>query len=311
MSDSAPSVGEKLRRRPSDNASSSSSSSSIIAARSTGQQPAGLEDIRTHVSRRPSRPFDAKLERAQTALSYVRSRRPIPPFSHVLSHKPTDVDVIVTFDGEDDPYKPRNWTTRQKVVTTALYGLTTAGSTFASSVYSAGIRQVAEDFHVGTEVSSLGISLLLFGFGTGPLLWAPLSEVYGRKTAVLIPYFISACFAVATATAENIQTVCITRFFAGFFGSAPVTNTGGVLNDLFAPDTRGLAMVGYAMAVVGGPIIGPISEYPNAPKCGRKLIHFSSWWCSCPDTIPWVALDRISDIDTHDDHISLGHHLHR
>jgi MFS family permease len=135
------------------------------------------------------------------------------------------------------------------------------GATFASSVYSPGVSQIAHDFHVGPEVSTLGISLLLFGFGIGPLLWAPLSEVYGRKVAVLIPYFTSAIFSLGTATAKDIQTVCITRFFAGFFGSAPITNTGGVLNDLYAPDKRGLAMVGYAMAVVGGPTLGPIGMY--------------------------------------------------
>lgn len=51
----------------------------------------------------------------------------------------------------------------------------------------------------------------------------------------------------------------ITRFFAGFFGSAPVTNTGGVLSDIWSPEQRGAAIVGYAMAVVGGPVIGPIA----------------------------------------------------
>lgn len=271
MADNGSIEGEKPRRLTPVN-TSSSSGSSIAAGQTTRHEPAHLEEIRTQVSRRPPRPFDAQLARAQTALSTVRSRRSIPPFSHVLSHKQTDVDVIVTFDGDDDPYKPRNWTTRQKVVTTALYGLTTAGSTFASSVYSAGIVQVSEDFHVSNEVSSLGISLLLLGFGLGPLLWAPLSEVYGRKVAVLIPYFISACFAIATATAANIQTIMITRFFAGFFGSAPVTNTGGVLNDLFAPDTRGLAMVGYAMAVVGGPLTGPIGMAYAVEAINRILI---------------------------------------
>lgn len=50
----------------------------------------------------------------------------------------------------------------------------------------------------------------------------------------------------------------ITRFFAGFFGSAPVTNTGGVLGDIWTAEERGAAIVGYAMAVVGGPVIGPI-----------------------------------------------------
>lgn len=48
------------------------------------------------------------------------------------------------------------------------------------------------------------------------------------------------------------------RFFTGLFGSAPVTNTGGVLGDIWSAEQRGLAIVGYAMAVVGGPTIGPI-----------------------------------------------------
>jgi hypothetical protein len=45
---------------------------------------------------------------------------------------------------------------------------------------------------------------------------------------VLPPFFVAACFAFDTATGKDIQTVLITRFFAGFFSSAPVTNTGGV-----------------------------------------------------------------------------------
>lgn len=55
----------------------------------------------------------------------------------------------------------------------------------------------------------------------GPIVFAPLSEIYGRKWPTLAPLFISACFAAATATAENVQTIMITRFFAGVFASAP------------------------------------------------------------------------------------------
>ena len=85
-----------------------------------------------------------------------------------------------------------------------------------------------------------------------------MSEVYGRKPAVLAPYFVAAIFSFGTATAKDLQTIMITRFFAGFFGSAPVTNTGGVLGDIWTAEQRGAAIVGYAMAVVGGPILGPI-----------------------------------------------------
>lgn len=126
------------------------------------------------------------------------------------------------------------------------------------SSYSTGQGQISDEFGVSMEVSTLGTSLLLFGLGLGPLVWAPLSEVFGRKPAVLAPYFIAAIMSFGTATSKDLQTIMLTRFFCGFFGSAPVTNTGGVLADIWTAEQRGAAIVGYAMAVVGGPVLGPI-----------------------------------------------------
>lgn len=55
-------------------------------------------------------------------------------FYHPLSHEKTTAEHLVGFDGVDDPYRPLNWPFRKKVITTLLYGLTTMGSTWASSV---------------------------------------------------------------------------------------------------------------------------------------------------------------------------------
>lgn len=109
------------------------------------------------------------------SLTRRNTRRNI--FTHPLSHVKTTEAEIVDFDGPDDPYHPLNWPFRKKVVTTLLYGLTTMGATWASSVYSPAVAQVANEYQVGTEVSLLGLTFLLMGFGLGPLLWAPLSEV--------------------------------------------------------------------------------------------------------------------------------------
>lgn len=210
------------------------------------------------LSRTTSRRLERATTTASSALSKVRSRNPRQPFTHPLVHAKTTSDVIVDFDGPDDPYRPINWTFKKKAITTVVYGIFTMTSTFASSIFSAGTAQVAEDFNIGEEVSTLGTSLFLFGFGVGPLLWAPLSEVYGRKPAVIIPTFISGIFAFGCGAGKDIQTVMICRFFQGTFGSAPVTNTGGVLGDIWNAEQRGAAIVGYAMAVVGGPTLGPI-----------------------------------------------------
>lgn len=201
--------------------------------------------------------LDRTVSRRETILSRIRSR-PVPTFTHPLSHQRTTPAELVDFDGPDDPYRPMNWPTHKKVSTTLLYGLVTMTATWASSSYSAGMDQIASQFRVSTEVATLGTTLFLLGFGLGPMLWAPLSEVYGRRAAVLTPMFVAICFSFGTATARDLQTVMITRFFGAFFASAPVTNTGGVLGDLFSPAYRGIAMAGYALAVVGGPTVGPI-----------------------------------------------------
>ncbi|RYP80127.1 hypothetical protein DL769_002613 [Monosporascus sp. CRB-8-3] len=226
-----------------------------------GHRPCNLETV---PSRRGASARDLQLgrtlSRRDTALSRIRSRPTVPPFTHPLAKQRTTQDVLVDFDGPDDPYRPMNWPTHKKVSTTLLYGLVTMTATWASSAYAAGTQQIAEEFNVGRQVATLGTTLFLLGFGVGPLLWAPLSEVYGRRVAVLTPMFVAICFSFATATAKDLQTIMITRFFGAFFASAPVTNTGGVLGDLFSPMRRGIAMAGYALAVVGGPTVGPIAS---------------------------------------------------
>ncbi|KAF4122993.1 Major Facilitator Superfamily [Geosmithia morbida] len=200
---------------------------------------------------------DRSVSRPESILSRIRSR-PRPGFTHPLMAWPTSPDHVVDFDGPDDPYHPLNWATWKKVVTTGLYGLITMSATWASSAYAAGTEQVADEFGVGRQVATLGTSLFLLGFGVGPLLWAPLSEVYGRRPAVMLPMLVSVFFSFGSATAKDLQTLMITRFFAGYFSSAPVSNTGGVLGDLFTASTRAVALMGYALAVVTGPVIGPI-----------------------------------------------------
>lgn len=219
---------------------------------SRSRQPQTLNGTTTGLSQ----PLSRTLSRRDTVLSRVRTRPDVAPFRHPLGHQPTTADVIVDFEGTDDPYRPINWPTSKKIVTTLFYGLTTMSATWASSAYSAGTEAIAREFHVGNQVSVLGTTLFLFGFGLGPLLWAPLSEVYGRRLAVLAPMFVAMCFSFGSATAKDFQTLMLTRFFGAFFASAPVTNTGGVLGDLYSPAWRGIAMAGYAMAVVGGPCIG-------------------------------------------------------
>lgn len=94
-------------------------------------------------------------------------------------------------------------------------------------------------------------SLFVLGFAIGPLLWAPLSELYGRQILFFVTYAALTAFNAGAAGSQNIETLLILRFFAGSFGSSPLTNAGGVIADMFPARERGLALTLFAAAPFG------------------------------------------------------------
>ena len=112
-------------------------------------------------------------------------------------------------------------------------------------------------FGVIQEVAVLGLTLYVLGFAFGPILWAPLSELQGRRLPLVVSMFGFSIFSIATATAKDLQTVMLTRFFAGVFGSCPLAVVAAVFSDMFGNRTRGLAVTVFSMTVFTGPLFAP------------------------------------------------------
>lgn len=91
------------------------------------------------------------------------------------------------------------------------------------------------------------------------MLWAPLSELFGRQILFVTTYAALTAFNAGVAGSQNAWSIIILRFFAGSFGSSPLTNAGGVIADMFPAKQRGVAMSLFAAAPFLGPIIGPIA----------------------------------------------------
>ncbi|TVY37410.1 Efflux pump [Lachnellula occidentalis] len=158
----------------------------------------------------------------------------------------------------NDRRNPMNWTDTTKWTITMLVAISTLAVAFVSSAYSGGIEEIILEFHIGEEVATLGLSLFVLGFAIGPLIWAPMSELYGRQYLFFGTYMMLTAFNAGAAGSQNIQTLIILRFFAGSFGSSPLTNAGGVIADMFPAKQRGLAAGVFASAPFLGPTLGPI-----------------------------------------------------
>lgn len=178
--------------------------------------------------------------------------KPYPPML------PDRDPYAVSFDGQDDLSFPHNWSLTKKIITCFAVGLSAFTVSVGSAIFAEGSEEIMATYHVGSVVATLGTSLYVFGFASGPVIWGPLSELYGRKFVLVPSIFGFICFTMAVGAAQDIQTIMICRFFAGFVGAAPLVVAPASMADIFNAVSRGKAMTNFAMVLFGGPMLAPI-----------------------------------------------------
>lgn len=93
----------------------------------------------------------------------------------------TQTDPFLVEWTANDPRNPMNTKQWKKWLWTCLESLTTFAVALTTSGYSAGPDEIFARFGLGKEIYELGFSVFVLGFALGPLIWAPLSECYGRQ----------------------------------------------------------------------------------------------------------------------------------
>ncbi|KAJ5689118.1 hypothetical protein N7462_003510 [Penicillium macrosclerotiorum] len=173
----------------------------------------------------------------------------------------TDLDQgIVGWDGQDDPENPQNFLSRQKWGLLALMSGITFVSPLASSMFSPAVSYVGNDLGVTNEtVLSLSVSIFLLGYTFGPLLLAPLSEIYGRRIVLSCANWFFVVWQIGCALAPNIETLIVCRFFAGCGGAGCLTLGAGVIADLFPIEQRMMATAVWSFGPLIGPVAGPVA----------------------------------------------------
>ncbi|KAJ5436872.1 Major facilitator superfamily domain general substrate transporter [Penicillium cf. griseofulvum] len=182
---------------------------------------------------------------------------------------------IVGWDGQDDPNNPQNFPANKKWALLSLISVMTLISPLASSMFSPAVSYVGAEFRVTDQtILSLSISIYVLGYAFGPILLAPLSEVYGRRVVISGANWFFVVWQIGCALAPNIQTLIICRLFAGIGGSGCLTLGAGVIADLFAREQRGMATSVWAMGPLIGPVVGPIAGGFLGEKAGWRWVFW-------------------------------------
>ncbi|KAJ5893702.1 MFS general substrate transporter [Penicillium taxi] len=260
---------ENIRRHSTSEtlASSDASSSSVDLSTQFGRihtrnTELDLEHQLSTNSQALSRIETQRLQHAHTVGS-TRSRAskvPLPNFGGGKPYPPqlpNREDYVVEFDGPDDPLYPKNWSSTTKTYTSLMLAFTSVCSTFDSAIFSASSNSVATYFGVSLEVSVLSSTLYIIGYASGPLLWAPLSELKGRRPGIVVAMLGFGIFNTAVAVSKDIQTLLICRFFCGVFGSSPLAVVAAIFSDIYDNQTRGIAIACFSAMVFLGPLLAP------------------------------------------------------
>ena len=102
--------------------------------------------------------------------------------------------------------------------------------------------------------------MFLLGYCAGPLLWAPLSEFYGRRYVFYGTFISYWAFNFLCAFTPNFAGLLVGRFFTGTFASSALSNAPGVLVDVWDTLDRGNAMALFSMMTFIGPALGPVTS---------------------------------------------------
>ncbi|EKG12018.1 Major facilitator superfamily [Macrophomina phaseolina MS6] len=199
-----------------------------------------------------------------------------------------DAHVELLSFAADDPANPTAWGTGKKMFVVLTGLLAISNSTVSSSLPSGALDYISADFHITGDVQpALPISLFLVGYILGPIIFAPLSETYGRKS-VLVPCFVLyTAFTLGCALAPNWASLLVFRFFVGTAASAPYVIVGGVFADIYTDKlNRGRAITVLLACMNLGPVIGPIISGYASPKDWRWTFWISLIICG----VSWPPL---------------------
>ncbi|CRG90253.1 putative transporter C1529,01 [Talaromyces islandicus] len=188
-----------------------------------------------------------------------------------------DSELQSTNDWASDPKNPVNWSlARQWVIILLLWGANTVAS-ICSTAFEPALPYIMND--LGSHTSSLSaftISIYLVGYCFGPLLVAPVSELYGRLMA-LYPGFVAYLAALAICGSSNsIAVFIVFRALMGFAGIVFLICGRAIIADIIAPKRRGLAVTLVTSGATFGPTLGPIVGGYIAETIGWRWIFWIS-----------------------------------
>ncbi|ORY16930.1 major facilitator superfamily domain-containing protein [Clohesyomyces aquaticus] len=190
----------------------------------------------------------------------TETKAPVLEYARELAEDPRYQFVVSWNEPEnEDPSNPLNWSFKRKWANILIISVISFLVPLVSSMLAPAVQIVAEEFNTtSTTFPTFVVSIFVLGFATGPLILAPLSEVYGRLPVYHATNVLFVAFIILCAVSKNASMLLAVRFLSGFVGVATIAIGPGTIADLMPPEKRGRAVSIWAVGTILGPMTGPI-----------------------------------------------------
>lgn len=182
--------------------------------------------------------------------SEIEKTKSIP----ITPKRTKDGVILVDWYHTDDPENPHNWSNSKRALISIVICLYTFVVYTTSAIYTSSIQGIMEEFGVTTLLATLGLSLYVLGYGTGPLIFSPLSEIpaIGRNPVYIVTMFLFVIISIPTALVGNFPGLMVLRFLQGFFGSPCLASGGASIGDMYSLMSLPYAMMAWVSAAYCG-----------------------------------------------------------
>lgn len=201
----------------------------------------------------------------------------------IVPKRTKDNAILVDWYYTDDDMNPHNWSNRRRLLVTTIICLYTFVVYTTSAIYTTSEPGVQQAFNVSEVKATLGLSLYVLGYGVGPLIFSPMSEIprIGRNPVYVATMFLFVILSIPTAFAHNYAGLMVLRFLTGFFGSPCLASGGASLGDIYSLLSLPYAMMAWVAAAYCG------REYSSRGLPSSFSMLTSNY--SCSGTSPqWI-----------------------
>ncbi|KAM6507380.1 hypothetical protein FSOLCH5_012597 [Fusarium solani] len=230
-------------------------------------------DEESSSSRRPSSSSETDVESQH--ITYAATSGNIHhAASHVSGHDAFEPDQTGAPDSQipyheagDEIYDRLSRTRKAAIVAVLSFGAFL--SPISSTSVLAATPEVAKDYDTTGSIINVSNAAYMVVMALSPLVWGPMSQVFGRRVVSLASSAMFFLLSLATALAPNLASFIVFRAASAFGGTAFILIGPACVGDIYRPTERGTAMGWFLTGTLVGPAFGPF--------LGGIIVTYSSW----------------------------------